>query len=299
MAESKGLTFAFPSGKSMQEPTLALFEAAHIKIDRPHSRLCTANVSGLPGIDRVAFFKPSQIPALVSAGDMALGITGHDALLETEERDNIATIVDLRYSRATAGLTRCVIFARDETDASLEALNDAEIISEYPNETRIFLEQHGISATIVPCSGSAESFVAIGRYKFGVTLTETGTSLRVNDLKEVAEVFASQMVLIANGELYRANSDFRDSADFLGSLLWGVLDARGKVYLLMNAPASRVEEIRNILPALRSPTVQPLADPAYCSIGSVVPTSEINELKRRLKELGAGGFVELDPGSVM
>ena len=290
---------ALPSGKSMEEPTLALLKAAHISVHRSHPRMCMAQVSGLPGITQAVFFKPSQIVEVVASGDAALGITGQDVLFESGSYDAITHIVDLPYSRATANPTRCVVFAGKGVDTSLQALQGEQIIAEYQRETRIFLEQAGISATVVPCSGSAESYVAIGRYKYGVALTETGTSLRENGFEEVAEVFSSQMILIANKGLWTSDPHLRDSADFLGRLLRGVFEARGKVYLLMNAPTANVEEIRTTLPSLKSPTIQPLADPAFCSIGSVVPTDRINELKMRLMELGASGFVELDPGSVM
>lgn len=300
MQENFGLTIALPSGKSMEEPTLELLKAVHVTVHRSHARMCMAHVSGFPGIDEAVFFKPGQITGLVSTGAFWIGITGHDTLLEDEKnRDGVVVVADLPYSRSTSGPTRCVLFAREgEAQTSLASVAEQEVISEYPNETRTFFDIAKIPARVVGCSGSAESFVVVGLYAFGVALTETGTSLRVNGLKEIAELFTSQTVLIANRKRYGSDRTFRDLAGFLGRLLVGALEARGKVYLLMHVPKVNIEAVYRILPSLKAPTVQPLSEDT-CSVASVVPVQKLNELKMQLSELGASGFVELDPGSVM
>jgi ATP phosphoribosyltransferase len=296
---NNGLTIALPSGKSLEEQTLAVLKAAHINILRVHTRLCVAEISGLPGITRAVFIKPSQIPGLVCNGDIPIGITGKDAVLE--DGGNVKVLAELPYSRATSGGTRCVLFTREENSAT-KLLQNLEggviIISEYPKETEGFLGEKGVSASVHPCTGSAEALVAVGQYDYGVALTETGTSLRVNHLVEIATVFVSQTVLIVNEKLYKEDAWFRNGADFLGRILNGVLNARGNVYIVMNAPVENAEAICKLLPALKAPNVVPESDPAFCSIATVVHVGDINELKMQLEPLGATGFVELTPTSV-
>ncbi|RJR14411.1 ATP phosphoribosyltransferase [Candidatus Parcubacteria bacterium] len=298
MTESKGMTIALPSGKSMEEQTLALLNAAHVTVQRAHPRRCTAGIAGLPGVDRAVFFKPSQIPALVSGGDVALGITGMDAVLENGGYDNLQIVAHLPYSKVTNGGTRCVIFTRENNPAnSFQDIPEGErIVSEYPKETESFLRQHQVPGLVIPCTGSAESFVVLGKYSYGVALTETGTSLRANSLKEIGEIFVSETILVVNESIYTKN---KEAIDFLGQLLRGVLEARDKVYLLMNVPTRVVGEVSEMLPALKAPTIQALADPTHFAVASVVPREKLNGLKLLLARLGVTGFVELDPGSVM
>jgi ATP phosphoribosyltransferase len=288
---------ALPSGKSMEDGTLEVLKAAHVHVKRPHPRLCTATISGISGIRSAAFIKPSQIPRYVSTGQIPVGITGEDAVRENGA--NVKIVAELPYSRATVGGTRCVMFCRDgDRIKSLRGLNGKTIVSEYPKETKAFLKKNNIRAKVVPCTGSAETLVVIGLYRFGVALTETGTSLSVNNLREIGTVFESQTVLIANKFLYGAVASFRERVDFLGRSLRGVLNARTNILLLMNVPVEKVKAVCKILPRLKSPTVDPQEDPAYRTITTVVPADELYGLKRRLERIGASGFVESAPASV-
>ncbi len=294
-ASRGSLTLALPSGKSMEEPTFRHLNATHVLVGRAHPRACTTDITGLPGINRGIFFKPSQIPELVDEGNFALGITGMDAVMEFRRQDGLVIIATIPYSRAGNGGTRGVLFCRGKKRRLPKELI---VISEYPVETKKFFDSKGIEATVVPCSGSAESYVVSGIYDWGVALVETGTSLKVNGLVEVDTVFTSEAVLVANKEAY-ANPAIRDYADFLGKLLVGVVEARDNRYLTMNAPVAAVEEIKKILPSRKSPTVQMLADEGFCAISSVVPIKGLNELKRRLLALGVTDIVELDHVSIV
>lgn len=297
MEDNELFIIALPSGKSLEEPTLGVLKAAHVDVQRAHPRLCTAQISGLCGITSAVFIKPNQIPSMVSDGQFPIGITGMDAV--RENGGHVKVLTELSYSRATSGGTRCVIFCREDNPAkSIRDIEGKIIVSEYPKETGEFLIKHGVSALLRDCTGSAESLVAIGQYEYGVCLVETGTSLRINSLTEVATVFVSQTVLIVNEDIYEKDPVFRNYADFLGRIMNGVLNARGNVYLAMNVPKDRVEDVCKILPALQTPTVEPQRDPAFCSVATVVPANEINTLKMELEMLGARGFVELVPSSV-
>jgi ATP phosphoribosyltransferase len=120
----------------------------------------------------------------------------------------------------------------------------------------------------------------------------------VNGLKEVTTIFESQVVLVANPDAYEIE-EVRQYASFLGQLLTGVIEAREKRYITMNVPAACVEAVKAALPALKSPTVQPLSEEGYVAVSSVVPTAGLAELKLKLLRLGASGIVELDAYSIM
>ncbi|MDZ4227397.1 MAG: ATP phosphoribosyltransferase, partial [Patescibacteria group bacterium] len=91
----------------------------------------------------------------------------------------------------------------------------------------------------------------------------------------------------------------KDVAQFLSALLVGTLEVRDQMYLLLNAPTADLEEILAVLPSLKSPTVQPLADQGFCSVSAIVPSTQVNTIIRRLQKLGASGFVTLPPSTVM
>jgi len=291
-----------PAGKSLEAGTLELLAAAHIGIIRAHPRSCRAKVEGFPGIREAIFIKPSQIPELVADGTIPLALTGEDTVIESGA--NVETLTTLAYSRATQGGTRCVLFTRDARDVPpLKSTSRvrgarAKVVSEYPKETANYLRAKGIDAKVIPSTGSAESLVVIGKYDYGVALTETGTSLRVNGLREIDEIFTSRTALIGNKKLLECDI-VGDRARYLAKLLKGIVEARDKVYITMNAPLENVDAIKGVLPSLKSPTIQPLADSAFCAISSVVPIRGLVELKFKLLALGAEGIVEIDHHSIL
>lgn len=303
------LTIALPSGKSLQAKTDELLAAANISVSRPNPRSCIAGVSGFPDLTRAIYCKPDSIPMLVRNGNVQLGITGEDNVLENggtrreDERESLVEIVTLSYSRATDKATSGVLFTPE--DNPINCIEDIKgqslptpVATEYPAETASYLSRWGVSARFIPCSGGAESVVKAGMCSYGVALTETGDTLRENRLKIIGTVFTSNTVLIARASLL-SNQETDARVRFLGRLLVGTLEARSRIYLAMNAPVEKVEDIKKILPALQSPTVQPLAILGFVSIASVVPAKDVNELILKLECLGASGFVKDRPSLVM
>ncbi|PIR83633.1 ATP phosphoribosyltransferase [Candidatus Kaiserbacteria bacterium CG10_big_fil_rev_8_21_14_0_10_51_14] len=310
-------TIALPEGKNLGPQTLELLEGARIKVRRKHPRAIEGSVEGLPYTTRAIFCRPEQVKELVGSGLVLFGITGKDIVLESPN-GSVEILEELPYSRSTQQGTRCVFFTQETNPVSTVTgmLQDCDradrdefgrlgIASEYPEETRAFIAAKGNARIpIVPCS-SAEVMVYTRQYRYGACLVETGTTLTVNGLKEMRDdrIFDSCAVLIGNENLLDAEAPdfdtYRSRAHLLGSLLRGTLEARELVYLVMNAPKSEVEAIRQILPALKSPTIQPLADPDFCSIAAVVPAWLVNGLILRLSNCRAMGFVTLPPSTVM
>ncbi len=292
-------TFGWPTGKSLDEPTLAIFEKANIKPRFPHPRACIGTFDGLPCLNHLVRYKPSVIPMEVAAGRIAAGITGLDQVIEAGVMKRVKIVARLQFSRASNGGTRAVLVCCRHPRLSLDTLraHPEPVISEYPRQTRRFLRKHGINAPVVACPGGVEAFVVRRIYNYAVVLVETGTSLKVNDLVEIATVFESETVLIANPKLCKVPY-VGESVELLGKLLLGVIKARDERYLTMNVPEKKLEKVLNALPSLSSPTVQTLANGDY-AVSSVVPLKELASLKALLIKLGATGIVELDAHSII
>lgn len=309
MTEMRNLTIALPSGKSLEEKTLDTFKRANVTIVRSAARSCMAIVLGLPGIARACFAKPSSIPRLVASGHVAFGITGNDTVFEftpdTSRIDPpraplIKICAKLAYSRTTAKPTKCVLFTHQSNpvDAVNQMEQNSVVATEYPLSTARLLFRYGIRATLQDCVGGAETYVALGAFKYGVSLTETGETLRANGLKIIGTAFESSTVLIGNIEALKSNES-AEVATFLGKLLTGVLEADQNVYLMMNAEAKRLGEIKNLLPSLKSPTIQSLSDRNFVSIAVVAKKEQVNGLMFELSKYGASGFVVLPPSAIV
>jgi len=310
----KNLVIALPSGKSMEEVVLRLLSKAHIDVTRAHPRACVGSVAGLPNFTRAIFCRPSEIPHLVASGEACLGITGTDTVREYgsyEDRPDttppcLAICAEMDLSRNTNRKTRCVVAVRwNDAAQSMEDVarefgpgGKISIVTEYPIETALFLFKHGLAGDLIRSRGSAETLVVLGTYRFCVVLVETGTTLKVNGLREIATIFESSTVVVANRNFLEIPAA-TEAVRFFGRTLQAVLNAEGKVYLVMNAPATNVEIICRVLPAMKKPTVQALSDARLCAIAAVVPVEGLVHLKFELETLGAADFVELEPSAVL
>jgi ATP phosphoribosyltransferase len=300
-------TIALSDGKSLGENTLGMFVQASMDVGRPHVRSDVAPLQGCPGFLHTVFARADQVPWLVADGWMAAGITGHDQVIEGCV--DVETIVSLPFNRATTGSEiSCVVFTReDNTLDTLESMRLARrrVVTEYPKEVAAYLRQHGIEADVLACTGKAEMLVRIGFADYGATITETGTSIRVNELKRVRipEVFRSTTLLVANREMY-ADPAVREHVDFLGRILKGVLDARGKVLLAVNAPRDCADAVAKYLvdrgATLSGPGIKDIHDkPHLCAIDSVVPIVDLNLIQFDLTRLGATGFIPFVPKTLI
>lgn len=208
------LTLGIPSGKSLQEQVLERLKRAGIMAEGKTSRQILVPVKGMPFLDWLAFCKPSEMPFLISSGAIPFGLTGSDTIGEfddadqdTEERNTTLEVcAEFPISKSTSSKTRGVLFVREEDAiADMESLvslvgheRPIEVVTEYPNATIGFLWKYGIRANLICVRGGAEAVVLLGQRRFGVCLTETGTTLRENGLRIIGELFTSGTALVAN-----------------------------------------------------------------------------------------------------
>jgi len=156
--------------------------------------------------------------------------------------------------------------------------------------TKTFLAQHGVTATVEFSWGATE--VKPPRLADAIVeVTETGSSLRANNLRIVAEVLQSTTRLIANQQSY-ADPWMRQKLDNIALMLQACLNAEGKVGLMMNVPRGDLDRILELLPALQKPTISALSDPDWVDVNTILDESVVRTLIPRLKSVGARGIVE-------
>ena len=231
------------------------------------------------------FLRDDDIPQVVAGGTAALGIVG---LNEVEEKGADVEIA------ARLGFGGCRISLAVPKSAGYDGLqyfNGKRIATSYPNILARFLKENSISAKIEVITGSVEIAPAAGIADCIFDIVSSGSTLISNGLVEVERVFESEAVLIANRNLSEEDKILLDE------LLFRINSdkmSRGMKYLLMNLPQTSLDEAIKILPAMRSPTVMPLASEGWCSLHSVVEASSMWEKIRQLKAIGAEGILVID-----
>ncbi len=275
------LRLAVPNKGRMVEPTLRLLHDAGLVFDE-HDRSLVARVQN-HDLD-ILFVRTNDIIEFVRDGVADLGITGIDLL--SESGVDLPRIRDLGYGR-------CRLAAAVPNDApyqSIQELAGLRVATSHPNTARRFFEAKGIAVEIIPISGAVEVAPRLGLAEAIVDLVSTGSTLVMNGLRQIGEVLASEAVLVADPAAGRERSEELASID---TMLGAVIAARGRKYLMMNAPATHAAELEALLPALESPTIIPLAHDGMIAIHSVVGSDDVWALLPKLKAAGASGILVL------
>ena len=283
------LRLVLPKG-SLEKATLALFEDADLPVVRSSTVDYRATIDD-PRIDDVRILRPQEIPTYVADGLFDLGITGRDWVEETGS--DVVSLGELRYSKATSRPVKIVVAV--PADSPVRELGDladgVRVSSEYPELTRRHFTKNGIDADVRLSYGATEA-KAPDIVDVVVDLTETGRALRAAGLRIIDEILVSYTELIANRAAYD-DPERRHAMGQVLTLLEGVLDARGQVMMKLNVERDRLGEVIELLPSLKSPTVNELYGGAGFAVETVVPKAQINTLIPELKERGASDIVEL------
>ncbi len=238
--------------------------------------------SGLPV--EILFLRDDDIPQTVAMGAADLGIVG---LNEVEERGcNVDVIQKLEFGECRISLA----VPKNTPYSGLDYFNGKRIATSYPNVLQRFFEKHGITAEIHTITGSVEIAPAAGLADAIFDIVSSGGTLISNGLVEVEKVLQSEAVLIATPGL---GDEKMAIARQLMSRFESVQKGYGKKYLVLNLPASALNEAVAILPAMRSPTVIPLANNEWCSLQTVVDEKELWDIIEKLKAIGAEGILVL------
>lgn len=232
----------------------------------------------------VLYLRDDDIPQVVENGTATLGIVG---LNEVAERGcDVEVVAKLGFGGCRISLA---IPKGDEYNG-VEYFEGKRIATSYPVVLRKFLAKRGVTAQIEVITGSVEIAPAAGIADAIFDIVSSGGTLVTNGLKEVERVFESEAVLIANRNL---SDEEREVLDELLFRIESERVSRGKKYLLMNIPTAALDEAVKILPAMRSPTVMPLAVEGWCSLHTVVDAADLWDKVRQLKAIGAEGILVL------
>lgn len=276
------LRIGLPKG-SLQDSTVDLFARAgyHISIkDRSY----------FPQIDdpqiSCVLFRAQEMSRYVEDGVVDMGITGHDWVIENAS--DVHEVAELVYSKATRRPARWVLCVPAESEIKApEDLAGGIIATELVNTTRKFFEARGIDVKVEFSWGATE---VKARLLDGIVdVTETGSSIKANNLRIIDEILSSTTRLIANHEAWK-DPVKRDKMESLALLLRGAIHAKQKVGLKMNVSRAQLDAILDILPSAKSPTVNQLADDQWVAVEVIVDETTERELVPRLHRAGATGI---------
>jgi ATP phosphoribosyltransferase len=274
------LLVAVPSKGRMAPPALELLAAAGLRFEAGERALHVPSQNA--PVD-LLLVRPHDIPEYVQDGVVHVGITGANLVVEAQ-----ADVVEL----AELGFARCTLEAAVPNGAPQQALADLaglRVATAYPVATRLALAKVGVEAELVPVSGSVEAAPRLGLSDAVVDLVSTGSTASVNGLRRIGRLLSSEAVLIAN----RAALDDgrREQVERLELMVRGVVSARQRRYVMLNAPEAALPRIRELLPGMGAPSVLQLAEPGQIAVHAAVDTDEIWDLLPPLKAAGASSIL--------
>ncbi len=282
---TRRLRLGLPKG-SLQETTQELFRRAGFQLQIP-SRSYYPEIDD-PELDCI-LIRAQEMARYVDQGVLDAGITGLDWTLES--RSKVKELADLRAPWPNYGPVRWVVAVKNSSRIRKPAdLEGKRIATEVVNLSRRYLRSHGVKAKVEFSWGATEVKPPILADAI-IDVTETGSSLRANDLRIVDTVVESTPRFIGNRAAC-ADSWKLQKMKRLLLVLQGAIHAADRVGLMMNAPADRVETLLALLPALGTPTISTLADDRWVAINTVIEERIVTELFPRLSEAGARGIVE-------
>jgi len=273
------LLIAVPSKGRMAQPSLDLLDAAGLRFELGE-RALHVPCQNAP-VD-LLLVRPHDIPEYVQDGVVHVGITGANLVAEA-----CADIVQL----AELGFARCTLEAAVPTAAPQQELADLaglRVATAYPVSTRAVLDGLGVEAELVTVSGSVEAAPRLGLSDAIVDLVSTGSTASVNGLRRIGRLLDSEAVLIANQQ---ALEERRELVERLELMLRGVVAARSRRYVMLNASEQDLPAIRALLPGMGAPSVLPLAEPGQIAVHAAVPVDEIWDLLPPLKAAGASSIL--------
>ena len=282
------IVLGLPKG-SLQESTFALFKRAGFNVS------CSSR-SYYPSIDdeeiKCRLLRPQEMSRYVKLGKIDAGICGFDWIYENGNVGKVQEICELNYSKATSNPVRWIVAVpNDSKIKSVKDLNGKTIATEAIGIVKNYLKKNKVKAN-VEFSWGATEVKAPELVDAIVDLTETGSSLRANNLRIVDTILTSTTRFIANKEAW-ANKAKRAKLEQLKMLLLGALEAQRRVLLKCNAPAKTLEKVVKAMPALHAPTVNKLHDAEWFAVESVVEEKKVRDIIPLLKNAGATGIIEL------
>ncbi len=275
----KNLRIAIQKSGRLSEKSLQLLKEAGISLNNG-SRKLRSVAQSFPL--EVIYLRDDDIPQYVEDGVAHIGIVGENEYAEKECQVDL--VERLGYSRCRLSIA----VPKSDNYESLKDLQGKRIATSYPVILEKYLQEQGVEAEIHVLSGSVELAPSIGMADAIFDIVSSGSTLISNGLKEVEVIMKSEAVIIANRDLEQEMGAVLDDLIFR---IRSVLAASNNKYILLNAPNEHLQEIIDIIPGMKSPTVMPLADEGWSSVHSVLSEKEFWGVIDRLRELGAQGIL--------
>jgi len=273
------LRIAVQSKGRLFDDTMNLLAEADIKVTSGRRTLLVQ--SGNFPLE-VLYLRDDDIPQSVASGVADIGVVGENEFVERGEDAEIVSRLGFSKCRLSLAIPKEINYQ------GIEWFDGKKIATSYPHILRNYLHQHGINAEIHIITGSVEISPGIGLADAIFDIVSSGSTLVSNNLREVEVVMQSEALLIGNKQMTQEKRDILEQMLFRFK---AVKDAEDKKYVRMNAPKARLQEIINVLPGLKSPTVIPLADEEWCSVHTVLDQKRFWEIIGKLKEMGAQGIL--------
>ena len=272
-ALARVLKIAIQKNGRLSDKTIELLRNAGLEFDF-FERSLAARCRNFPL--EILFFRASDIPEIISDGAVDCGICGQNSI--KEKKIDIIEVEKLGFGKCRLSI------------ASPKALTlkGKRIATSYPNILQQFLKKKKIIAEIVELSGSVEIAPKLGIADAICDLVSSGSTLKVNGLQEIEQIFFSEVVLVAQKKLSAEKARIFEK---LLIRIQAVLEAKKYKYILMNAPKAALPEITKLIPGLKNPTISPLFDEKSVSIASVVEEDKFWETIEKLKKYGASGIL--------
>ncbi len=279
------LKLGIPKG-SLENATVDLFRRAGFNIN-------ISSRSYFPAIDdpeiECMLIRAQEMARYVDDGILDAGLTGRDWVMENDA--TVHVVADLIYAKQSFGKVRWVLAAPE--NGAIQSVKDLEgkiVATELVGATKKYLASHGVTAKVEFSWGATEVKPPVLADAI-VEVTETGSSLRANNLKILDTVLESNTQLIANTTSWQDDWK-RGKLGDVAMLLQGAINALGKVGLILNVKKTDLQKVLSVLPALKNPTISHLSDEEWLAVHTILDESTVRTIIPRLKEAGAQGIVE-------
>lgn len=276
------LRIAIQAKGRLSEQSLALLSEAGIEVDETKRKFLSRS-SSFPV--EILFLRDDDIPQAVGMGVADAGIVGYNEVLERDVKG-----VRVMDRLGFGGCRLSLAVPKDVSYTGLDWFEGKRIATSYPSILNDFLSRNGINAVITTISGSVEIAPTVGMCDAIFDIVSSGGTLVSNGLVEVERVVSSEAILVAGENL---PDEKRKMLEQIAFRFNAIKESRGKKYLLMNIPSAALDEAIRIVPAMRSPTVLPLAQEGWYSLHSVVDAGLLWDKIEQLKEIGAEGILVL------
>ncbi|MGL5272169.1 MAG: ATP phosphoribosyltransferase [Phocaeicola sp.] len=275
------LRIAVQSKGRLFEETMELLQEADIKVSSS-KRILLVQSSNFP--IEVLFLRDDDIPQSVASGVADIGVVGENEYLEKEE--DAVIVKRLGFSKCRLSLA----IPKDIEYPGVQWFHGKKIATSYPVILKNFMKANGVEAHVHVITGSVEIAPGINLADAIFDIVSSGSTLVSNRLKEVEVVMKSEALLIANKALTPQKQAILEELLFR---IEAVKNAEDKKYVLMNVPTASLDEVINVLPGMKSPTIMPLAKEGWSSVHTVLDQKRFWEIIGKLKTLGAEGILVL------